>query len=222
MRVRQAFRLLVDRNQMVRQVYSGHGRIGNDMYCPYDPCYPSKLAQRHQDLDQAKSLLKAAGQSDMAITLTTSPEDPGLLESAQVFAQNAKAAGVTVTIDNIPSAQYDNGFGNWTFTQGYYSDKPFGEAFSITMVPNSIFWDSHWNDEKSLSLYKQALAETDTTKRNELFSQVQTILYDSGGYIIHSFRDQIDAYNKKFTGFVGDQSTGFALGMYRYREVSLA
>ena len=76
-RVRQAFRLLVDRNQMVRQVYSGHGRIGNDMYCPYDPCYPSKLAQRHQDLDQAKSLLKAAGQSDMAITLTTSPEDPG-------------------------------------------------------------------------------------------------------------------------------------------------
>ena len=107
-RVRQAFRLMVDRNQMVRQVYSGHGRIGNDMYCPYDPSYPSKLAQRHQDIDQAKSLLKAAGQSDMAITLTTSPEDPGLLESAQVFAQNAKS--LTEWIEDLRKEREDRQF----------------------------------------------------------------------------------------------------------------
>ena len=31
-RVRQAFRLIVDREQMVRQVLSGHGRVANDLY----------------------------------------------------------------------------------------------------------------------------------------------------------------------------------------------
>ncbi|MFD1049229.1 ABC transporter substrate-binding protein, partial [Kibdelosporangium lantanae] len=36
-RVRQAFRLIVDRPQMVAQALNGQGRIGNDMYAPFDP-----------------------------------------------------------------------------------------------------------------------------------------------------------------------------------------
>ncbi len=60
-RVRQAFRLIVDRKQMVEQVLSGQGRVANDMYSPYDPAYDSSLPQRVQDLAQAKSLLKQAG-----------------------------------------------------------------------------------------------------------------------------------------------------------------
>ncbi|HEX7298828.1 MAG TPA: ABC transporter substrate-binding protein, partial [Solirubrobacteraceae bacterium] len=55
-RVRQAFRLIVDRPQMVEQVLSGNGQVGNDMYSRYDPMYASDLPQRAQDLEQAKSL----------------------------------------------------------------------------------------------------------------------------------------------------------------------
>src|SRR6266581_8203357 len=35
-RVRQAMRLIVDRPQMIQQALSGHGRIGNDLYAPFD------------------------------------------------------------------------------------------------------------------------------------------------------------------------------------------
>ena len=59
--VRQAFRLIVDRKQMVQQVLSGQGRIGNDLFARYDPSYANDLPQREQDLEQAKSLLKQAG-----------------------------------------------------------------------------------------------------------------------------------------------------------------
>ena len=56
-RVRQALRLVVDRQQMIDQTLSGYGSLGNDMYAPLDVNYASDLPQREQDIDQAKSLL---------------------------------------------------------------------------------------------------------------------------------------------------------------------
>ncbi len=60
-RVRQAMRLIVDRQQMIDQTLSGYGSLGNDMYAPLDVAYASDLPQREQDIDQAKSLLAEAG-----------------------------------------------------------------------------------------------------------------------------------------------------------------
>ena len=37
-RVRQAMRLIVDRHAMLEQVLSGHGRVANDLYSPFDAC----------------------------------------------------------------------------------------------------------------------------------------------------------------------------------------
>src|SRR6266545_3193369 len=49
-RVRQAMRLIVDREQMVSQALNGQGRIANDLYAPFDPAYAKDLPQRQQDL----------------------------------------------------------------------------------------------------------------------------------------------------------------------------
>ena len=58
-RVRQAMRLIVDRQAMIDQTLSGYGSLGNDLYAPLDVAYASDLPQREQDIDQAKSLLAA-------------------------------------------------------------------------------------------------------------------------------------------------------------------
>ena len=60
-KVRQAMRLIVDRQAMIDQTLSGYGILGNDMYAPLDVNYASDLPQREQDIDQAKSLLASAG-----------------------------------------------------------------------------------------------------------------------------------------------------------------
>ncbi|HET6495825.1 MAG TPA: ABC transporter substrate-binding protein, partial [Thermoleophilia bacterium] len=60
-RVRQAFRLIVDRPQMIEQAHGGYSWVANDMWAVFDPGYPADLPQRVQDLEQAKSLLKQAG-----------------------------------------------------------------------------------------------------------------------------------------------------------------
>ncbi len=66
-------RLIVDRPQMVLQVLSGQGRVANDMYSPLDAGYNHSLPQRHQDIEQAKSLLKQAGHEGLTVQLVTSP-----------------------------------------------------------------------------------------------------------------------------------------------------
>ncbi|HWD66245.1 MAG TPA: ABC transporter substrate-binding protein [Solirubrobacteraceae bacterium] len=88
-RVRQAMRLIVNRPQMVQQVLSGHGQVGNDVYGRFDPSYDSSLPQRHQDIEQAKSLLKAAGHENLSVTLVTGSILAGVPEESQVFAQQA-------------------------------------------------------------------------------------------------------------------------------------
>ena len=40
-RVRQAFRLIVDRKAMITQAYDGYGWVGNDMYAPFDAGTPT-------------------------------------------------------------------------------------------------------------------------------------------------------------------------------------
>ena len=44
--VRKAFRLLVDRKQMIQLALSGYGSVGNDVFSPWDPCYDSSLHAR--------------------------------------------------------------------------------------------------------------------------------------------------------------------------------
>src|SRR5919109_178166 len=94
-RVRQAFRLLANRPQMVAQGISGHGKIGNDIFSPFDLSYAGdEFPQRKYDPEQARSLLKKAGQEGLTIDLQTTDGDSGMVEVAQIFAQNAKAGGV--------------------------------------------------------------------------------------------------------------------------------
>jgi len=218
-KVRQALRLLVDRPQMVSLAYNNYGAIGNDMPCPSDPAFPHSLPQRAQDIAQAKSLLQSAGQSDLHITFTTANEDYGLIPGAQVFVQNAQAAGVTVNLNVIPSSVYDPKFTDWAFTQSYYGNKPAGIMIALRYIKGGLFNDSRWDDPQTSSLYYDALKESDATQRDEKFQSILETMYNTGPDIIHSFRKTVDAYSSNFSGFTPDQATGWSLGQYRYREV---
>lgn len=217
--VRQALRLLVDRPQMISLAYNGFGTVGNDMPCPSDPAYPRSLPQRVQDIGQAKSLLKSAGQSDLHVNFVTADEDYGLIPGAQVFVQNAQAAGVTVNLSVIQPSVYNPKFTDWTFTQSYYGNKPLGIMIALRYIKGGIFNDTHWDDPDTTSLYFDALKSTEVAQRNEKFQAIAEILYDRGPEIVHSFRETVDAYSSSFSGFTPDTATGWSLGQYRYREV---
>jgi peptide/nickel transport system substrate-binding protein len=218
-RVRQAMRLIVDRPQMVEQVLSGQGRIANDMYSPFDPGYPTHLPQRHQDLEQAKSLLKQAGHSGLTVQLTTAPVFQGVVQAAQVFAQQATGAGVNVKLQKLDTGTfYGDNYLKWTFAQDFWATRMYLPQVAQGSLPNSPFNETHWADPKFQKLIQQARAELDQTKRNQIIGEAMTIEYNTGGYIIPYFSNQIDAYSAKVGGFV-EAKSGFPLGNYWFKNV---
>jgi peptide/nickel transport system substrate-binding protein len=208
-RVRQAFRLIANREEMVAQAIAGHGSIANDIYSPFDPCYAGgEFPQREQDVDQAKSLLSAAGQDGLTIDLYTTPADTGMVECAQVFAQNAKDAGVKVNVKNVDGGVfYGDQYLQWTFSTDYWGTRNYLAQVGAGSLPSSAFNETHWNHPGFNKLYEQALAAVDEEKRCELIGEMQQIEYDEGGHILWGFKNLIDAHSKSVAGLKPDRGT---------------
>jgi peptide/nickel transport system substrate-binding protein len=211
-RVRQAFRLMADRNALLEQVLSGHGRVANDLFSPFDACYSSDLPQREQDIEQAKSLLKAAGKDGMTVDLHTTNGAAGMVDSANVFAAQCKAAGVTVNVKNDPN-YYGDQYLKLAFSVDFWGTRGFLPQVGLGMLPPPCpYNETHWPPKTGegsdyISLYNQALKETDQAKRCELIHEMQKAEYEVGGYIIPFFNNLVDAHSSKVEGFKVSKAT---------------
>ena len=158
-------RLIVDRPQMVLQVLSGQGRVANDMYAPLDPGYNHALPQRHQDIEQAKSLLKQAGQEGLSVQLTTSPVFNGVVQAAEVFAQQATPAGVKVKLNQVnTSVFYGPNYLKWPFAQDFWATREYLPQVAQGSAPAAPFNETHWPPKNAqgaqfTKLIAQATAE---------------------------------------------------------------
>ncbi|MFD1052336.1 peptide ABC transporter substrate-binding protein, partial [Kibdelosporangium lantanae] len=142
-------------------------------------------------------------------------------EAAQLFAEQAKGAGVTVQIRNTDSATfYGKDYLSWPFAQDYWFTRSYLPQVANGSLATSAFNETHWNDPKFAELIQSAQRELDAAKRTDLLKQAQKIEYDSGGHIIWGFKNQVDAYSSKVTGFTPDRN--MPLSSYGFRLVSLA
>ena len=209
--VRQAMRLIVDRQGMIDQIASGYGFIGNDLYAPFDEGYASDLPQREQDIDQAKSLLKSAGQEGLTVDLHTTPGAEGMVKLATVFATQAKAAGVTVNVKNDPN-YYGDSYLKLAFSVDFWGTRGYLNQVQQGSLPSSPYNETHWPPKSGdgsnfEDLYHQALAATNPAARIDIEHQMQQLEYDLGGYIIPFFGNLIDGYSSKVQGLVPSKGT---------------
>ena len=207
-RVRQAFRLIADRQQILEQALAGYGRVANDMYAPFDPAY-LQMPQRTQDLEQAKSLLKAAGYENLSIDLPTSEVATGLNEMCQVFAQQAKGAGVNVNVKVLDATTFNNGFQKWTFSPDFWGTRLYLPQVAQSELKGAPYNECHWPPAGSnfAKLYSQALAEQNEAKRTDIIHAMMKEEFETGGYIIPMFDNLVDAYSNKVGGFEKNRGT---------------
>jgi peptide/nickel transport system substrate-binding protein len=221
-RVRQAMRLIVDRQAMIDQTLSGYGTLGNDLYAPFDSAYASDLPQREQDIDQAKSLLKQAGREGLQVELFTG-DDIGSVApaAANLFVEQAKLAGVDVKVTK-KTPFYDDDYLSYPFAQDFWNTRNYiAQAVVGTFPPDQggTYNETHWDNEEHRDLVNAAARELDETKRNELLYQAQEIEYDEGGLIIWGFRQQVDGYASNVQGL--EPSKYLPLGSYKFDKVSV-
>jgi len=192
-RVRQAMRLIADRPSLVETAVLGFGGVGNDLSGKGEVDYDTSLTQRVQDIDQAKSLLRAAGHENLSVVLNTSQLQVGMLEAGTAFAQQATAAGVKVTINNIPVANfYGPEYLKYPFGMTDWTASPVTAFMAGALAPGAPFNETHWHNTQFNSLYTQARATLSPSLRKELLFEAQKLLWDEGGYIIWGLVPYID------------------------------
>ena len=137
-RVRQAFRFAVDREKMLQAVFGGHGTLGNDIFAIWAPEYDRSIPQRTFDPEQAKSLLKAAGQSNLSIQLVTGDIAQGVVNMAEVFVSQAAAAGIKVQLRQVTVTDfYGPNYLKWVFAQDFWYYQPYFAQANQATLPGS-------------------------------------------------------------------------------------
>jgi len=211
-RVRQAIRLLIDRQAMINQVFSGKGVLGNDLYSRDDPAYASDLPQREQDLEKARALLKAAAQDNLTLEFASSPIGPWSDPMAQVFAEQAKAAGVQVQVRKKDTDTfYSQDYGKAPIQPDSWPNWTYPTVTNLSQLPTSPYNTSNVNNKRFTQLYNQAQRTLDFDARKPILQDMQKIQYDEGAWVIWGWGDSIDALSSKVSGLQNDSK--YTLGL---------
>ena len=104
-RVRRAIALTLNRPDIINRVLLGAGAVGNDS--PFFNKFPSSvpLPQRKQNLQQARTLLRDAGQENLRFTITTHNQFD-VPDYAAAIQAAARQAGITIDLDVMTYDDY--------------------------------------------------------------------------------------------------------------------
>ncbi|WP_435240329.1 ABC transporter substrate-binding protein [Streptomyces cucumeris] len=191
-RVREAFFLIADREELIKGALSGAGEVGNDLFGKGYAYYATGLPQRTQDLDRARSLLRRAGADRLKVTLDTSAVAAGFTEAAGIFRDQAAKAGVTVTVRTGSKDSYWNDILDSGTLCCYRSGAmPIESHFSQRLLTDSTTNATAWRHKDFDALYRQAQSTRDERDRAAVYARMQRRLHAEGGFLVWGFADWI-------------------------------
>ena len=195
--VRLALKYAIDREHIVKMVLRGYGKVGNDNpIAPFQRYYAHELPQRQYDPEKAKYHLKKADMQGHTFKLHTAEFG---LESATLFKEHAKKAGINIELVKEPIDGYwSNVWIKKPFCASYSNGRPTADMMFTTAYAIDSAWNkTRWTNERFNRLLLDARAELDSAKRREMYVEMQRILRDEGGAIIYNFKDFVEAATDK-------------------------
>jgi peptide/nickel transport system substrate-binding protein len=207
-RVRQAVALTLNRPQIITALFKGYADLGNDS--PFAPVFPStntSVAQRAQNLSQAKALLSAAGHSSGFSTQLVTEQLLEIPEYAQIVVQEAAAVGIKIGLRVESSSAY---YGKATFGNSDWLDATMSLVdYGHRSVPNVFLtaplqsinaktgtgaWNAaHFNNSQYDSLVAQYIAAVDLGTQKSLAGQIETLLLAQTPVIFSYFYNYLSA-----------------------------
>jgi peptide/nickel transport system substrate-binding protein len=195
--VRLALKHAVDREHVLNLVVRGYGRVGNDHpISPANRFFNKELPQRKYDPDKARFYLKKAGLSNNTFRLHTSDTAyPGAVDTAVLFKEHAAKAGINIEVVVEPADGYWSDVyckEEWYFT--YAFGRPSENWFLSTVYAEDAMWnETNWSHERFNKLLVAARSELNEDKRREMYYEMQQIIRDEGGALIHVFPSDLMA-----------------------------
>ena len=222
-RVREALRLVVNRQQLIDQVYDGHATLGNDIFSPDDEAYDKELPQREKNVTAAKQLLIAAGYAGgLKVVLTAASIQPTAGRQNEVLVQQAAKAGFDIAVNQVDTATYyGDGYGTYPLSLSFWGQLSIFEQAAFTIAKGAPYNATHWHDDEYDALYQQALRTVDDTTRIGLVHRMQAIEYQRGPYIVAAFLNNVSGYDSRLMGYRPYPNCDGASG-YNFYEIGFA
>jgi peptide/nickel transport system substrate-binding protein len=195
--VRLALKHAVDREMLLKTILRGHGALGNDT--PINATYryySDAVPQRAYDPERARFHLKRAGAEGLKLTLHASDAAfTRAVDASVLFAEQAKAAGLDVTVKRAPQDGYWNDvWMNEAWSACYWYGTPTEDEIFTTAYSAGADWnDTYWDNVRFNELLVQARGELNEPLRAEMYHEMQTILNEDGGLIAPVFANDVFA-----------------------------
>ncbi len=203
-KVREALKLVVDRQAMVDTVLLGFGETGADNPVPVgNPSSYIKEAPK-QDIEKAKALLAEAGYKDgLKFDLYTAEGVPGMVRMAQVYAEMAKGAGIDINVVVTPAESFwDDVWLKKPIVTSAWSMRPPGEGLAVAYTQSAKWKETHWERPDYDAMLLKANTTVDAEERRKAFQQTGELLAKEGGLILPMFVHQVLALRKGCEGYV--------------------
>ncbi|MSP82160.1 MAG: ABC transporter substrate-binding protein [Alphaproteobacteria bacterium] len=208
LKLRQAMKLVMDRQGLVDASVLGFGEPANDNPHPPSVAGAYRTDVIAQDIEGAKALLAEAGYPDgIEVDIYTADVLPGLVNLAEAYAQMAAEAGITVKVNRVPTDSF------WTDTwmkQAFVTDawslRPIGNALNLVYRSGVPWNETAWARPDFDALLDQARVEVDDAKRADLYNQAQKMLTEEGGVIAPVFAHALAAMRSNCSGYTAAPS----------------
>lgn len=197
--IRTALKHGLDREQLLKVIFNGHGRVGNDQ--PITPGYRYFNAENQPkayDPEKARYLIKRAGFDRLSVQLHTSEAAfAGAVDFAVLYKQQAAKAGIDIdVVRESPDgywARIKSNTPSWYMT--YWSGRMTeDDMLSAVFAPTSQRNYTHWHNPAFVSLLTAARSETNELKRKSMYGEMQTLVSNDGGAVIPIFGNYVNAF----------------------------
>ncbi|ANY07191.1 ABC transporter substrate-binding protein [Pseudonocardia sp. HH130630-07] len=189
-RLREAVRLGIDRDELVRIALLGRGRPGNDMFGQGLRYYP-ELPQVTRDVERARALVTEAGARGLAVELQTSGADPNFDAATAVAARQLGEIGLRVTPRALPSENYFKAIrSQGVFSQNSTGSLPIPDYIGRRMLTSTPTYDfTGYRNPEIDRLYYAATGTADETVRTDAFRRILELLRAGSGGLVWGVRD---------------------------------
>ena len=190
-KVRQALNYAINRKTIVQLAYQGHAVTGSS-FMPYKmEFWNSSLKPYPYDPAKAKQLLAQAGYPHGFNTflITVSGDVAGQAE-AIVLKSELAAVGINVSIQSyeLLTAYDKEDNGHSQMGERYWTndiiDPDEVATFGADCKGGANAFNSYWCSSTASNLVDQARAELDSSKRAQMYNQIQQIVYQESPFVV--------------------------------------
>jgi peptide/nickel transport system substrate-binding protein len=198
-KLRQAMQACIDHQKVLDLVYRGKGSPAEDHHvAPIHPEY-FKLPAMKQDIQKARALLKEAGHPNgIKLSLDANNNQKWEINAVQAMREMWLAAGIDVTINVMPGAQYWEVWDKTPFGFTGWTHRPLGVMVLNLGYRSGVPWnESRYNNPAFDKALDKASGILDVAERTKAMEEVERILQTDAVIVQPLWRSIVTAGSKK-------------------------